>query len=83
MKKLALVAMACVSLAACNSDKGEKVYTVDELVANRDQIVVLLKACNNNPGELEKTANCQNARAALRAIPFNEARILIQRADAK
>ncbi len=61
MKKLALIALACVGLAGCNS---EKVHTVDELVkddASRERIVA---ECLNNPGKLRDTPNCINAAAA-------------------
>lgn len=50
-------------LAAC-SKEAERVYTVDELVADEALLSRIVAECRNNPGELGNTPNCQNAAAA-------------------
>lgn len=56
-------AIAMLLLAAC-SGEGEKVFTVDELVADEELLTKTIGKCRNNPGELRDTANCRNAEAA-------------------
>lgn len=55
-------ALAMLLLSACSSE--EKVYTVDELVADEALLTKIIGECRNNPGELHDTANCRNAEAA-------------------
>lgn len=55
-------ALAMLLLSACSSE--EKVYTVDELVADEALLTKIIGECRNNPGELRDTANCRNAEAA-------------------
>ncbi len=56
-------AMAMLLLSACSAEE-EKVYTVDEMVANEDLLTKIIGECRNNPGERRDTANCRNAEAA-------------------
>ncbi|WP_425644247.1 EexN family lipoprotein [Agrobacterium leguminum] len=51
-------ALAMLLLSACSSE--EKVYTVDELVADEALLTKIIGECRNNPGELRDTANCRN-----------------------
>ncbi|MBA8840613.1 EexN family lipoprotein [Ochrobactrum sp. RH2CCR150] len=53
---------ATLLLAACAPQ--EKIYTVDELVADEVLLAKMISECRNNPGELSDTANCRNAEAA-------------------
>lgn len=55
--------MAMLLLSACSTEE-EKVYTVDELVADVTLLTKIIGECRNNPGELRDTANCRNAEAA-------------------
>ncbi|WP_114836227.1 EexN family lipoprotein (plasmid) [Agrobacterium tumefaciens] len=55
--------MAMLLLSACSTEE-EKVYTVDELVADETLLTKIIRECRNNPGELRDTANCRNAEAA-------------------
>ncbi|MFK3781441.1 EexN family lipoprotein [Agrobacterium sp. NPDC089420] len=55
-------ALAMLLLSACSSE--EKVYTVDELVADEALLTKIIGECRNNPGELRDAANCRNAEAA-------------------
>lgn len=51
-------------LAGCEEKK--EVKTVDWYMApdNEGALEAMLKACNNNPGELRNDPNCQNATQA-------------------
>lgn len=53
----------CTALTAC-SGNADRVYTVNELVADESLLSKVIAKCRNNPGELGKTPNCQNAEAA-------------------
>ncbi|MDR0578033.1 MAG: EexN family lipoprotein [Candidatus Accumulibacter sp.] len=59
MKKLALISLLLI-LSACS----EKVYTVEEFMANRALMEDINKKCSGNPGKLEGTPNCVNAEKA-------------------
>ncbi|MFK0166555.1 EexN family lipoprotein [Rhizobium sp. NPDC090279] len=50
-------------LSACSPEK-QKVYTVDELVADDALLAKIIGECRNSPGELHDTPNCRNAEAA-------------------
>lgn len=54
---------AVLLLSACSPEK-EKVYTVDELIADEAMLAKIIGECRNNPGELHDTPNCRNAEAA-------------------
>ncbi len=58
-----LVAGAVVFLLSACSPETEKVYTVDELVADDALLTKIIGECRNNPGELHDTPNCRNAEA--------------------
>ncbi|WP_416799137.1 EexN family lipoprotein [Ciceribacter azotifigens] len=51
-------------LAGCCSEDAERVYTVEELMADEALLAEWVGKCRNNPGELGDTPNCQNAAAA-------------------
>lgn len=59
-----LIAVAVVFLLSGCSPETEKVYTVDELVADDALLTKIIGECRNNPGELHDTPNCRNAEAA-------------------
>jgi len=50
-------------LAAC-SQESERMYTVDEFIADEALLTRTISECGNNPGELRDTPNCRNAEAA-------------------
>ena len=50
-------------LSACSPEK-EKVYTVNELIADEALLTKIIGECRNNPGDLHDTSNCRNAEAA-------------------
>ncbi|ODR88399.1 EexN family lipoprotein [Sinorhizobium alkalisoli] len=61
--RLYFLSATLLVLAAC-SREAERVYTVDELVADEALLSRIVAECRNNPGELGNTPNCQNAAAA-------------------
>ncbi len=61
MKFLVLLTLG-VSLFGCS--KPERIYSVDELMANQTLLSDLIAKCKSNPGELRATPNCVNAEAA-------------------
>ncbi len=58
-----LLILTLLLLAAC-SEKTDQTYTVDQLTTDEGLLSRILAECRNNPGELQETANCQNAEAA-------------------
>ena len=58
-----LSGVATLLLAAC-SQQAEKIYTVDELMADDVLLTKIIGQCRYNPGELRDTPNCRNADAA-------------------
>ena len=52
-----------VTLFGC-SKESERVYSVEELVADQALLTEISAKCRNNPGELQATPNCVNAAAA-------------------
>ncbi len=50
-------------LAAC-SQESERMYTVDEFIADEALLTRTISECRNSPGQLRKTPNCRNAEAA-------------------
>ncbi|EJJ26222.1 EexN family lipoprotein [Rhizobium sp. CF142] len=54
---------AMLLLAACSPEK-ERVYTVDELVADEVMLAKIIGECRNNPGVLHDRPNCRTAEAA-------------------
>lgn len=50
-------------LAAC-SQGSERIYTVEEFLADTELLTRTISDCRDNPGELRDTPNCRNAEAA-------------------
>uniref|UniRef100_UPI003100E231 EexN family lipoprotein n=1 Tax=Neorhizobium sp. EC2-8 TaxID=3129230 RepID=UPI003100E231 len=50
-------------LAAC-SQGSERIYAVEEFVADAELLTHTISECRDNPGELRNTPNCRNAEAA-------------------
>ena len=68
--KLAIISiLILISLFGCNKEnqlpKKEDVKTVDWYLAHKDELNKQIKICTSNPGELEHSANCINAKSAL------------------
>ncbi|OWV71185.1 hypothetical protein ATY76_31530 [Rhizobium sp. R339] len=61
--KWLLSSAALLFLVAC-SPQVDKIYTVDELMADDGLLARIIGECRNNPGELRDTPNCRNAEAA-------------------
>ncbi|MNU06810.1 hypothetical protein D3C72_2521380 [compost metagenome] len=57
------VVLLAVLLVSC-SEQAERIYTVDELMADEALLSEIIATCRNNPGGLGNTPNCQNAAAA-------------------
>jgi hypothetical protein len=63
----ALAFFTLLTLAGCQEEKpAEEVRTADWYVEHADDLKAKLTECRNNPGELENTPNCINARQAER-----------------
>lgn len=62
MKRLIFLTFL-ISLAGC-SKQSERIYSVDELMADQTLLSDLIAKCRSNPGELRATPNCMNAEAA-------------------
>ncbi|MCA1439370.1 EexN family lipoprotein [Ensifer sp. IC4062] len=60
--RIFLTFVFCAVLTACSN--SDRVYTVEELIADEALRTELIGKCRNNPGELGQTPNCQNAEAA-------------------
>lgn len=69
MKKLsALLFLAAVTLVGCGKDP---VQTVDWYKENTPERLAMLEKCKANPGELEASPNCINAKSAQFKIAFS------------
>ncbi|MGO6716475.1 hypothetical protein ELI54_02370 [Rhizobium ruizarguesonis] len=62
MKHL-LLGIVTLTLSGCFG-QGDRIYTVDELMADEALLAKIMSECRNNPGALRQTPNCQNAEAA-------------------
>lgn len=62
MKRVVFIVMLS-AITSC-SEQSEKSYTVSELLADPALLANIIGECRNNPGELAKTPNCQNAESA-------------------
>ncbi|MGO6836027.1 EexN family lipoprotein [Rhizobium leguminosarum] len=62
MKHL-LLGIVTLTLSGCFG-QGDRIYTVDELMADEALLAKIMSGCRNNPGALRQTPNCQNAEAA-------------------
>jgi hypothetical protein len=58
-----LILVILMLLAAC-SQETERMYTVDEFIADEALLRRTISECRNNPGELREALNCRNAEAA-------------------
>ncbi|MGR9438367.1 EexN family lipoprotein (plasmid) [Rhizobium leguminosarum] len=61
--KLLLFGIFTLTLSGCFG-QGDRIYTVDELMADEALLAKITSECRNNPGTLRQTPNCQNAEAA-------------------
>jgi len=61
MKRKAIFLLLAVSLLGCNE---EEIHDVDYYYKNFDECKKQVEKCQNNPGKLEDTPNCKNAKAA-------------------
>lgn len=65
MRTSTAIVMLALGLAGCSeATPPERVYTVDELVADQTLLADQIAKCRNNPGTLRDTPNCRNAEAA-------------------
>lgn len=65
LKTLLFVVILSAGLTACFDDKAsEEVRTKKWYEENKTALAEKVKECSNNPGELMKTPNCINAKAA-------------------
>ena len=55
--------MLAFPLVACGEEK-EDIHDVDYYVKNFDECKKQVEKCESNPGKLEGTPNCKNAKAA-------------------
>ena len=62
MKFLAVLILT-IAPSSC-SKQSERVYSVDDLMADRALLSDMIAKCRSNPGELRATPNCMNAEAA-------------------
>ncbi|NTH46700.1 EexN family lipoprotein [Agrobacterium rhizogenes] len=62
MKRLIFLTFL-IGLAGC-SKQSERIYSVDELMADQTLLSDIIAKCRSNPGELQATPNCVNAEAA-------------------
>ncbi|MBY5791477.1 EexN family lipoprotein [Rhizobium leguminosarum bv. viciae] len=62
MKHL-LLGIVMLTLSGCFGQE-DRIYTVDELMADEVLLAKITSECCNNPGALRQTPNCQNAAAA-------------------
>ncbi|EJB01723.1 hypothetical protein Rleg9DRAFT_0461 [Rhizobium leguminosarum bv. trifolii WSM597] len=58
-----LLGTVMLALSGCFGEE-DRIYTVDELVADEALLTKITSKCRNNPGILRQTPNCQNAGAA-------------------
>ncbi|MCH4547506.1 EexN family lipoprotein [Rhizobium changzhiense] len=58
-----LLGIVMLTLSGCFGE-GDKIHTVDELMADQALLAKITSECRNNPGALRQTPNCQNAAAA-------------------
>ena len=61
MKKPLILLALTFSIVGCNE---EEVNDVDYYYKNFDECKNQVEKCQNNPGKLENTPNCKNAKAA-------------------
>ncbi len=59
---------AVIGLLGCTKESLDPVQTVEWYKQHEAERMAALQKCMNNPGQLEKTANCVNARGAADAL---------------
>ena len=62
LSKIGVVLLAGVLLAGCNDN--EETHSVSWYAEHQTERSEKLKLCDENPGKLEQTPNCKNAKAA-------------------
>ena len=61
-RNIAVVFLMSVALAGCfDKEPSEETMTVEWYMENGPARAEKLSQCNDNPGELKETPNCQNA----------------------
>ncbi|WP_027686128.1 EexN family lipoprotein [Rhizobium leguminosarum] len=58
-----LLGIVTLTLSGCFGER-DRIYTVDELMADKSLLAKIKSECRDNPGALRQTPNCQNAEAA-------------------
>ena len=64
MKKQTCLLMLTTSLLLSGCGQSEPTHDVQYYLDHPDEMNTKIKQCENNPGELMKTPNCQNAMEA-------------------
>lgn len=59
-----IIVLLAALLAGCSGQIGERVFTVDEFLADDALRSDQISRCRQNPGELGQSANCLNAEQA-------------------
>lgn len=68
-----LLLAVAAALSGCNEvETGQQTRTVGWFVDHRDALAVALRACSDNPGDLNKTPNCINANEARNKVTIQE-----------
>jgi hypothetical protein len=63
-----LVLSGFLGVAGCTKESLEPVQTVEWYKTHEAERMAVLQKCMNNPGQLEGTPNCVNARGAADAL---------------
>lgn len=63
-----LVLSAAIGLAGCTKEALDPVQTVEWYKTHETERMTVIQKCLNNPGQLEGTPNCINARGAADAL---------------
>lgn len=61
MKKLLMLLVLALPLVGCGE---EEIHDVEYYYKHFDECKKQVEKCQNNPGKLENTPNCKNAKAA-------------------
>ncbi len=77
MKRIIVtILLSSIVLTGCYEEtpkeKKEEVHTVAWFLEHQDVMNETLNKCTNNPGELLKTANCQNAIMAQKKLSIGK-----------
>ncbi len=72
-RMIGITILSSVVLTGCFEETPkEEVHTVDWFIDHQDVMNNTLEKCTNNPGELLKTANCQNAIMAQKKLSIGK-----------